>query len=53
MGVRLYKLLSQMDTYSGGHSNVLTSAVTGSSRRKKKTEVVDRRKRKRVWTEED
>lgn len=52
MGVRVYKLLSQMDTYLGGHSNVLTRvltrAVTGSSRTKKKTEVTDWKKRKQV-----
>lgn len=53
MGVRVYKLLSQMDIYLGGHSTVLTSAVTGSSRTKKKTEVADWKKRKQVQTEED
>lgn len=46
MGVGVYKLLSQMDVYLGGHSNVLTSAVTGSSRTKKKTEVTAWKKEK-------
>lgn len=38
VGVRAYKLLSQMDIYLGGRSNVLTCAVTACSGRKKKTE---------------
>lgn len=48
VSVRVYKLLSQMDIYLGGHSNVLTSTVTCSSRRKKKTEVMDWRKREQA-----
>lgn len=52
-GVMVYMLLSQMDMYLGGHSNVLTGAVRGFSRTKKKTEVVECGKRKQVETEED
>lgn len=54
MGVRVYKLLSQKDIYlGGGHCSALNTTAMGFSRRKKKTEVADWRKRKQVLTEED
>lgn len=48
VGVRIYRLLSQTDIYLGGHSNLLTGAVTGSFRTKKKTEVADWKAREQV-----
>lgn len=44
----LYKLLSWVDVYLGGHSDPLTSAVTGSSRTKSETEVTDWKKSEQV-----
>lgn len=43
----LYKPLSWVDVYLGGHSDPLTSAVTGSSRTKTETEVADWKKSER------
>lgn len=49
----LYKLLSWVDVYLGGHSDPLTSAVTGSSRTKSETEVADWKKSEQVEAAED